>query len=57
MCLQILDQLWAKVVTIIVSHELSKLIVNLFDDFINEITIRRFLKMVLQKLRTNFFSG
>ena len=30
--------------------------VNLFDDLANENSTRRFLQMVLQKLRTNFFS-
>lgn len=55
MCLQVLDQFRTKVVSIVVSHQLCQLVVDLLDDVVYEISVGRFLKVVLQELGTYLF--
>ncbi len=56
MCLQVLDQFRTKVVSIVVSHQLCQLVVDLLDDVVYKISVGRFLKVVLQELGTYLFS-
>ena len=57
MRLQILNHLGAKVVSIVISHQICQLIFNLFNDLVDECSVRWLLQVILQKLRTNFFSS
>lgn len=54
--LQVFDQFRAKIIAVIVRHQIREVSIYLVDDFVYK-RIFRHRKMVLKKLRTDFFSG
>ena len=51
-----MNQLCTKVIAVIISHQLRKLIIYFFNNIVDKCSIWTFLQMVLQEYRPNFLS-